>query len=85
MIFDSLCQATLLLIQLFSQDHVVPKVTVGRSKATEASLTAKALEARNTNDESFRRFWEAEEAQRVSRLVKASRELGFELPHHCYR
>lgn len=72
-------------MRLFSQDHVAPQAIVGRSKVNETSLTARALEARNTNDESFRQYWEVEEAQRISRLVKASRELGFELPHHCYR
>jgi hypothetical protein len=55
-----------------------------RSDLLEARLTASALQARNADDEALGRYWEEQERERVARLVKAGRQLGFELPWRCY-
>jgi hypothetical protein len=47
-------------------------------------LTTAALEAQNADAATQHQFWEREEEKRVERLIKASRELGFELPRQCY-
>ncbi|KAF2634768.1 hypothetical protein P280DRAFT_474368 [Massarina eburnea CBS 473.64] len=47
-------------------------------------LSAGALQTRNADASALSQYWQAEEEKRVERLVKASRELGFELPRRCY-
>jgi hypothetical protein len=51
---------------------------------TGARLTVAALVAQNANLVAQAQYWEREEDDRIRRLVKASRELGFELPRRCY-
>ena len=74
----------LLLNILLSVKDKVCKSRVMQSSTTGLALTASALKAHNMNDERFRHYWETQEVERVVRLVKASRELGFELPRSCY-
>lgn len=47
-------------------------------------LSAVALAAQSADVNAHGRYWENEEQKRYQRLLKASRELGFELPRHCY-
>jgi hypothetical protein len=51
---------------------------------TSTRLTKEALAARTADAAALDRFWEVNEEQRIERLLKASRELGFELPRQCY-
>lgn len=58
--------------------------TTSTQPSTVSSLTASALKNHNANDEKVGNFWETQKSERIERLVKASRELGFQLPHSCY-
>jgi hypothetical protein len=49
---------------------------------TGIKLTASALEALNSSYDE--QLWEQMEDERITRLQKAARELGFELPRSCY-
>jgi hypothetical protein len=61
-----------------------PLATPRPSRLLGISLSASALKARNVDKPAFLKYWECEEEKRVERLVKASKELGFELPRQCY-
>jgi 5-enolpyruvylshikimate-3-phosphate synthase len=61
------------------------RVSIARAvRDTGPRLTVAALVAQNASPVAQARYWEKEEDNRIERLIKASRELGFELPRRCY-
>ncbi|XPS80493.1 hypothetical protein M3J09_012446 [Ascochyta lentis] len=55
------------------------------SSGTSTPLSAETLSAQNANPDAVDQQWILEETRRVARLQQAARELGFDLPPHCYK
>jgi hypothetical protein len=87
------CHEAMLSLSLDSTRHdsVVSTPSSGKREIlprtdwnTNTRLTKAALEVQNAEAEALDRVWAMEEKRRVERLIRASRELGFELPRQCY-
>lgn len=58
---------------------------LGKPKKIPVASLSTALQDRDTNHPDFKHFWEVQQEQHISRLIQASRELGFELPRYRYQ
>lgn len=63
-----------------SKAHLLHRQSSGSTR-----LSAKALATQNAHPSMVDYQWALEEENRVKRLQKAARELGFELPSRCFR